>query len=129
MIIFIIIQPDDNIIIIQPDCVPHMRTAIADFEAGNFHMKHFGISTGFCVKTGNSSQVLPLHYSVHGCLSALTIRPPTNQPYDSSTHTIRPPNKLSAVTIYYCDILPPIQFVQVFFVHPGFKADGLSHVT
>ncbi len=36
---------------------------------------------------------------------ALTIRPPTNRPRDISTHTIRPPDKPSAVTIYYCDIL------------------------
>ncbi len=35
---------------------------------------------------------------------ALTIRPPTNGPCDISTHTIRPPDKLSAATFYYCDI-------------------------
>jgi hypothetical protein len=35
---------------------------------------------------------------------ALTIRPPTNRPCDISTHTIRPPDKPSAVTFYYCDI-------------------------
>jgi hypothetical protein len=37
-------------------------------------------------------------------LGALTIRPPTNRPRDISTHTIRPPDKPSAVTFYYCDI-------------------------
>jgi hypothetical protein len=40
-------------------------------------------------------------YEVAG---ALTIRPPTNRPHDISTHTIRPPDKLSAMTFYYCDI-------------------------
>jgi hypothetical protein len=37
-------------------------------------------------------------------VGALTIRPPTNRPRDISTHTIRPPDKPSAVTFYYCDI-------------------------
>jgi hypothetical protein len=60
---------------------------------------------------------------------ALTIRPPTNRPHDISTQTKRPPDKLSAVTIYYCDIRPPIRSVHVFFVHPAFKVDGLSLVT
>ncbi len=36
---------------------------------------------------------------------ALTIRPPTNRPRDILTHTIRQPDKTSAVTFYYCDIL------------------------
>jgi hypothetical protein len=35
---------------------------------------------------------------------ALTIHPPTNRPHDISTQTKRPPDKLSAVTFYYCDI-------------------------
>jgi hypothetical protein len=39
-----------------------------------------------------------------GHIGALMIRPPTNRPRDISTHTIRPPNKPSAVTFYYCDI-------------------------
>ncbi len=33
----------------------------------------------------------------------LTLRPPTNRPCDIPTHTIRPPNILSTVTIFYCD--------------------------
>jgi hypothetical protein len=45
---------------------------------------------------------------------ALTIRPPTNRPRDISTHTIRPPDKPSAVTFYYCDI--PSQGGRI--VHP-----------
>jgi hypothetical protein len=28
-----------------------------------------------------------------------------------------------------CDILTPVRSVQVFFVHPSFEVDGLSHVT
>jgi hypothetical protein len=60
---------------------------------------------------------------------ALTIHPPTNQPCNISTHTIRAPNKPSAVTIYFCDILTPIRSVKVFFVHPSFEVDGLPHVT
>jgi hypothetical protein len=42
--------------------------------------------------------------SKRGQYGALTIRPPTNRPRDISTHTIRPPDKPSAVTFYYCDI-------------------------
>ncbi len=33
----------------------------------------------------------------------LTLRLPTDQPRDIPTHTIRPPNILSTVTIFYCD--------------------------
>jgi hypothetical protein len=40
------------------------------------------------------------HVSFSG---TLTLRPPTNRPRDISTHTIRPPNILSTVTIFYCD--------------------------
>jgi hypothetical protein len=60
---------------------------------------------------------------------ALTIRPPTNRARDISTQTKRPPDKPSAVTIYYCDIRPPMRSVHVFFFHPAFKVDGLSLVT
>ncbi len=60
---------------------------------------------------------------------ALTIRPPTNRPRDISTQTKHPPDKPSAVTIYYCDIRPPIRSVHIFFIHPAFKVDGLSLVT
>jgi hypothetical protein len=62
-------------------------------------------------------------------LGALTICPPTNRPRDILTQTKRPPNKPSVVTIYYCDIRPPIRSIHVFFVHPAFKVDGLSLVT
>ncbi len=41
---------------------------------------------------------------VWGQEGALTIRSPTNRPRDISTHTIRPPDKPSAVTFYYCNI-------------------------
>ncbi len=34
---------------------------------------------------------------------ALTLHPPTYQPRHIPTHTIRPPNILSTVTIFYCD--------------------------
>ncbi len=71
-------------------------------------------------------------YTAHWTLrqiDALMIHPPTNQPRDNSNHTIRPPNKPSAVTTCPCDILTPVWSVQVFFVHPGFEVDGLSHVT
>ncbi len=54
---------------------------------------------------------VPIHVRVHG---ALTIRPPKNRPRDISTHTIRPPDKPSAVTFYYCDI--PSQGGRI--VHP-----------
>ncbi len=40
-------------------------------------------------------------------LGALTLRPPTNRPRDIPTHTIRPPNIPSTVTIYYCDNSTP----------------------
>ncbi len=42
---------------------------------------------------------------------ALTLRPPTNQPHDIPTHTIRPPNILSTVTIFYCDTLTMWHFL------------------
>jgi hypothetical protein len=38
-------------------------------------------------------------------IGALTIRPPTNRPRNNSTQTKCPPDKPSAVTIYYCDIV------------------------
>jgi hypothetical protein len=57
------------------------------------------------------------------------IHPLTNQPLDNLTHTKRPPKDLSAVTICPCEILTPIRSIQVFFVHPGFEVDSLSHVT
>ncbi len=37
---------------------------------------------------------------------ALMFRPPMNRPRDILTQTKRPPNRLSAVTIYYCGIPP-----------------------
>ncbi len=56
--------------------------------------------------------------------------PSTNKP----TATIRPtlsihPMNCLAVTIFPCDILTPVRSIQVFFVHPDFELDGLSHVT
>jgi hypothetical protein len=54
-------------------------------------------------------------------MDAKTIRPLTNRPRDNSTHTIHPPNELSAVTIHPCDILTPIWSVQVFFIHPALR--------
>jgi hypothetical protein len=57
---------------------------------------------------------------------ALTLRPPTNRPRDILTHTIRPPNILSTVTIFYwntwpCDIflLWHSDFVTIFYCNPS----------
>ncbi len=44
------------------------------------------------------------------------------------TQYIHPTNQ-SAVTVHPCDILTPVRSAQVFFVHPGYGLDSLSHVT
>ncbi len=49
-------------------------------------------------------ECISCHFVGIRIVGALTIRPPTNRPRDISTHTIRPPDKPSAVTFYYCDI-------------------------
>jgi hypothetical protein len=68
--------------------------------------------------------------SRHGWDGALTICPPTNQPGDNSTHTIRPPNDPYSVTIHLCDILTQSGWIVLppknRTLHPK-NLNGLSH--
>jgi hypothetical protein len=58
------------------------------------------------------------------------LRPPTNRPRDIRTHTIRPPNILSTVTIFYCDTSTLWHFSTVTFrLCDNFLLWHFDHVT
>ncbi len=61
---------------------------------------------------------------------ALMLRPPRNQPHDIPTHTIRPPNILSTVTIFYCNTSTMWHFSTVtFWLCDNFLLRHFDHVT
>ncbi len=67
---------------------------------------------------------------VSPCNRCLDVTSPTNRQRDIPTHTIRPPNILSSVKIFYCDTLTMWHFSTVTFrLCDNFLLRHFDHVT
>ncbi len=65
-----------------------------------------------------------------GKFCTLMLHPPKNRPRDFPTHTVRPPNILSTVTIFYCNTLTMWPFSTVTFrLCDNFLLRHFDHVT